>query len=58
VPNAALGYAQELQAERASEALRELLPVRARVREDGTELQVPAARSGLRCALRNRLLAD
>ena len=31
VINAALAYAQELQAERATEALRELLPVLARV---------------------------
>jgi calcium-translocating P-type ATPase len=41
--NATLAYAQELQAERATEALRELLPMRARVRRDGTELEVPAA---------------
>jgi len=40
--NAVLAYAQELQAERATEALKELLPVRARVRRDGTELNVPA----------------
>jgi len=40
--NAVLAYAQELQAERATEALKELLPVRARVRRDGTELDVPA----------------
>jgi calcium-translocating P-type ATPase len=43
VLNATLAYAQELQAERATEALRELLPVTARVRRDGTELDVPAA---------------
>lgn len=42
VLNAALAYAQELQAERATEALRELLPVRARVRRDGEELEVSA----------------
>jgi calcium-translocating P-type ATPase len=41
--NAALAYAQELQAERATEALNELLPVRARVRRGGAELEVPAA---------------
>ncbi|WP_249021558.1 cation-transporting P-type ATPase [Conexibacter sp. S30A1] len=40
--NAALAYAQELQAERATEALRELLPARARVRRDGAELDVAA----------------
>ena len=39
--NAALAYMQELQAERATEALRELLPPHARVRRDGTELDVP-----------------
>ena len=43
VLNAGLAYAQELQAERATEALRELLPVRARVRRDAVELEVPAA---------------
>ena len=42
VLNAALAYAQELQAERATEALRALLPVRARVRRDGTEMEVAA----------------
>jgi magnesium-transporting ATPase (P-type) len=41
--NAALAYVQERQAERATEALRELLPVRTRVRRDATELDVPAA---------------
>ena len=40
--NAALAYMQELQAERATEALRELLPPHARVRRGGTELDVPA----------------
>jgi magnesium-transporting ATPase (P-type) len=40
--NAALAYVQELQAERATEALRELLPPHTRVRRDGTELDVPA----------------
>ena len=43
VLNAALAYAQELQAERATEALRELLPVRARVRRGASELEVMAA---------------
>jgi calcium-translocating P-type ATPase len=42
VLNAVLAYAQELQAERATEALKELLPVRARVRRDGSELNVAA----------------
>jgi calcium-translocating P-type ATPase len=42
VLNAALAYAQELQAERATEALRELLPVRTRVRRDGVEMEVAA----------------
>jgi magnesium-transporting ATPase (P-type) len=40
--NAALAFVQELQAERATEALRELLPARARVRRDGQELDVNA----------------
>ncbi|HET8979893.1 MAG TPA: cation-transporting P-type ATPase [Solirubrobacteraceae bacterium] len=40
--NATLAYAQELQAERATEALRELLPAQARVRRDGTETEVAA----------------
>jgi calcium-translocating P-type ATPase len=40
--NAALSFAQEVQAERATEALRELLPMQARARRDGTELDVPA----------------
>jgi len=43
VLNAALAYAQELQAERATEALRELLPPQARVRRDGAELEIAAA---------------
>ena len=43
VLNAVLAFAQELQAERATEALTELLPVRARVRRDGAELEVDAA---------------
>ncbi|HZE06680.1 MAG TPA: cation-transporting P-type ATPase, partial [Solirubrobacteraceae bacterium] len=43
VLNATLAYAQELQAERATEALRELLPARARVRRNAAELEVPAA---------------
>jgi magnesium-transporting ATPase (P-type) len=43
VLNAALAYAQELQAERATEALRGLLPARARVRRDGAALEVLAA---------------
>ena len=42
VLNAVLAYAQELQAERATEALKELLPVRARVRRESSELDVPA----------------
>jgi calcium-translocating P-type ATPase len=42
VLNAALASGQELQAERATEALRELLPVKARVRRDSTEVDVPA----------------
>jgi calcium-translocating P-type ATPase len=43
VLNAALAYAQEMQAERATEALRELLPPQARVRRDGLTLEVAAA---------------
>ncbi|HTU95203.1 MAG TPA: HAD-IC family P-type ATPase, partial [Solirubrobacteraceae bacterium] len=43
VLNAALAFMQELQAERATEALRELLPVRARVRRDAQETEIPAA---------------
>jgi calcium-translocating P-type ATPase len=41
--NAALAYAQELQAERATEALQELLPPHARVRRDAVEMEIPAA---------------
>jgi calcium-translocating P-type ATPase len=41
--NAALAYAQELQAERATEALKELLPPHARVRRDNREQEVPAS---------------
>ena len=41
--NAALAYAQELQAERATEALKELLPPHARVRRDGNEAEIPAS---------------
>jgi magnesium-transporting ATPase (P-type) len=43
VLNAALAYVQEMQAERATEALAELLPPQARVRRDGQELTIPAA---------------
>ena len=43
VLNAALAYAQEMQAERATEALRELLPPQARVRRDGMTLEIAAA---------------
>jgi magnesium-transporting ATPase (P-type) len=41
--SAALAYAQELQAERATEALKELLPPHARVRRDNTEAEIPAS---------------
>jgi calcium-translocating P-type ATPase len=41
--NAALAYAQELQAERATEALKELLPPHARVRRDNQEEEIPAS---------------
>jgi len=41
--NAALAYAQELQAERSTEALKELLPPHARVRRDDSEAEIPAA---------------
>ena len=41
--NAVLAYAQELQAERATEALKQLLPPQARVRRDGTESAVDAS---------------
>jgi calcium-translocating P-type ATPase len=40
--NAVLAYVQELQAERATEALKRLLPQRARVRRDGSECEVDA----------------
>ena len=43
VLNAGLAYAQEMQAERATEALRELLPPQARVRRDGITLEIAAA---------------
>jgi calcium-translocating P-type ATPase len=41
--NAALAYAQELQAERATEALKQLLPPHARVRRDNDEQEIPAS---------------
>jgi magnesium-transporting ATPase (P-type) len=41
--NAMLAYTQELQSERATEALKQLLPARARVRRAGTEHEVDAA---------------
>lgn len=41
--NATLPYAQELQAERATEALKELLPPHARVRRDDQEQEIPAS---------------
>jgi magnesium-transporting ATPase (P-type) len=40
--NAAFAFAQEYRAERATEALRRLLPQQARVRRDGEEIEVPA----------------
>jgi len=40
--NAVLAYAQELQAERATEALKQLLPPQARVRRDGHESEIDA----------------
>ncbi|MGZ6627879.1 MAG: HAD-IC family P-type ATPase, partial [Solirubrobacteraceae bacterium] len=40
--NAALAFVQEVQAERATEALRELLPTHARVRRDGQETEIDA----------------
>ncbi|MGZ4245081.1 MAG: cation-translocating P-type ATPase [Solirubrobacteraceae bacterium] len=40
--NAALAFIQEVQAERATEALRELLPTHARVRRDGQETEIDA----------------
>ncbi len=42
VLNAGLAFVQELQAERATEALRELLPARARVRRDAQEIHIDA----------------
>ena len=42
VLNAVFAFVQELQAERATEALREFLPPRARVRRDGGEVEVDA----------------
>jgi calcium-translocating P-type ATPase len=42
VLNAVFAFVQELQAERATEALRELLPPHARVRRDGREVEVEA----------------
>ncbi len=41
--NAVFAFAQELQAERATEALQRYLPPRARVRRDASRLEVPAA---------------
>jgi magnesium-transporting ATPase (P-type) len=41
--NAGLAYAQELQAERATEALKELLPPHARARRDNKEEEIPAS---------------
>jgi len=43
VLNAALAYVQEMQAERATEVLRELLPPQARVLRGGTTLDIAAA---------------
>jgi len=43
VLNAAFAFGQELEAERATEALRELLPPQARVRRGGEETRVDAA---------------
>jgi P-type E1-E2 ATPase len=43
VLNAVFAFAQELQAERATEALQEFLPPQARVRRGGHALQVEAA---------------
>ncbi|ABG05984.1 ATPase, P-type, K/Mg/Cd/Cu/Zn/Na/Ca/Na/H-transporter [Rubrobacter xylanophilus DSM 9941] len=43
VLNALFAFAQELQAERATEALREFLPPLARVRRDGEVAEVPAS---------------
>jgi calcium-translocating P-type ATPase len=41
--NAAFAFAQELQAEKATEALKRYLPERARVRRDGAVIEVDAA---------------
>jgi P-type E1-E2 ATPase len=41
--NAGLACAQEHQAERATEALKELSPVKARVRRDGADADIPAS---------------
>jgi len=43
VLNALFAFFQEVQAERATEALREYLPPVARVRRDGVEREIPAA---------------
>jgi calcium-translocating P-type ATPase len=43
VLNAVFAFVQELQAERATEALREFLPLRARVRRDGRETELDAS---------------
>ena len=40
--NGAFAFFQEYRADRATEALRRMLPHRARVRRDGTEFEVPA----------------
>jgi len=40
--NGAFGFWQEHKAEKAAEALRRILPLRARVRRDGGEAQIPA----------------
>lgn len=40
--NAAFAFAQEYRAERATDALRSLLPQHARVRRDGEEIELPA----------------
>jgi calcium-translocating P-type ATPase len=41
--NALFAFFQEVQAERATEALREYLPPVARVRRDGSDIEIPAA---------------
>ena len=43
VLNAVFAFVQELQAERATEALAEFLPPQARVRRDGRAIEVEAA---------------